>query len=421
MHIAFVHCRIANGGALNVLKDIIEQQTYKTATIFTLYSERKFLEVQGQKIPIITALPKWMNNIFLYCSKHKIPLISSILDYRNLMLFYPLWMRVLSWKIKKNLCHSERSEESKQKLDSSAKPQNDEISHPEGNEGSSMQKIDASAKPQNDKKSIPTTKIIISSFAIAKNISLPKNIPNILYLHSPMQYIRSHHSEYLKKLTGYKKRLFKTITPRLRKRDKKYKKFDTVIANSEYTADLAKEIYNITCDSVAYPKVNEQYLNTLISETDTKQGYYVYTGRLVNFVKECDKIIKLFNENGLPLLMIGSGPDELYLKSLAKDNIIFLGRIQDQKEMISIIKKAKGMINITKESFGLGTAESLLCGTPVLGFSDCASKELIDETSGILIANKDHTSLKTAFEQFITTNRESQTIQENIKKKLAKH
>jgi hypothetical protein len=43
-------------------------------------------------------------------------------------------------------------------------------------------------------------KIIISSFAIAKNISVP-NIKKKLYLHSPMQYIWSHYDEYTHKLS----------------------------------------------------------------------------------------------------------------------------------------------------------------------------------------------------------------------------
>jgi glycosyltransferase involved in cell wall biosynthesis len=32
------------------------------------------------------------------------------------------------------------------------------------------------------------------------------------------------------------------------------------------------------------------------------------------------------------------------------------------------LKHAAGFINITKESFGIATAEALLCGVPVLGF-----------------------------------------------------
>jgi hypothetical protein len=50
------------------------------------------------------------------------------------------------------------------------------------------------------------------------------------------------------------------IVPILRKRDKKFTKFDECRANSEYTAKLAKEIYGMEC-KIKYPKVSKEYLN----------------------------------------------------------------------------------------------------------------------------------------------------------------
>jgi hypothetical protein len=96
----------------------------------------------------VTALPKWLNNVFLYFSKNKIKILSSLFDYRNLMMFYPFFMKVLSRKIKR----------------------------------------------------YQPNEIIISSFAIAKNISVT-DIKKKLYLHSPMQYIWSHYDEYTHKLS----------------------------------------------------------------------------------------------------------------------------------------------------------------------------------------------------------------------------
>jgi hypothetical protein len=126
--------------------------------LFTLVSEYDFLQVGNEKIPIITALPKKINNLFLYFTKNKVRILSALFDYRNLMVFYPRLMNILSHKIRK----------------------------------------------------FWPKKIIISSFAIAKNIEFCKvgshfvkedERPHIeLYLHSPMQYIWSHHNEYIQKL-----------------------------------------------------------------------------------------------------------------------------------------------------------------------------------------------------------------------------
>jgi len=61
----------------------------------------------------------------------------------------------------------------------------------------------------------------------------------------------------------------------------------------------------------------------------------------VTFVREADKIIKLCNELKVPLIMMGNGPDEVYLKSIAGPSIIFIGRIADIDDKIKIIKNAK--------------------------------------------------------------------------------
>ncbi|MDR0860390.1 MAG: glycosyltransferase [Candidatus Peribacteria bacterium] len=183
-----------------------------------------------------------------------------------------------------------------------------------------------------------------------------------LYLHSPMQYIRSHRDEYLAKFTGRKKKLFKFLVPRLQKRDKQFTQFDEVYFNSRYTQQLAKEIYGIE-GKVSYPKINDTFYYAGVNLQP--QEYFVCVGRLVTFVRECDVIIKAFNDLKLPLLMIGSGPDELYLKSLAGDTIVFLGWLSPE-ETQKVVRNAKALINLTKESFGMGTAEALLMGVPVI-------------------------------------------------------
>ena len=54
-----------------------------------------------KKIQVIESLPKWLSRIFLFCGKKHIPLLSSIFDYRNLIVCYPEIMSILSKKIKK--------------------------------------------------------------------------------------------------------------------------------------------------------------------------------------------------------------------------------------------------------------------------------------------------------------------------------
>jgi hypothetical protein len=356
-------------GVLSVFQDMIESEKFSQAKIFTVFSDRDVLETSKWNIEIVTALPLRLNNLFLKFSK-KSWFFWSILDYRNLMFFYIPLMKILSKKIQK----------------------------------------------------YTPPKVFVSSFSIAKNLEFCKtdylgtfNPIVSLYLHSPMQYIRSHYDEYLQKLTWYKLKIFKKITPKLRTWDKEFTKYDNIFVNSQYTAKLAKEIYNIDW-KVKYPQINEIFLNASVNINPN--NYYLYVGRLVKFVKEVDKIIHLFNEIQQPLLIMWSGPDEEYLKSIAKWNIIFIGWIQDPLEKMKIIQNAKGLINITKESFGICTVESLLLWVPVFAYNDWASVELIDQDSWILSPDKNQKTLVKYFGEFMHKNRDRQKIQDNIRLKL---
>jgi glycosyltransferase involved in cell wall biosynthesis len=140
-------------------------------------------------------------------------------------------------------------------------------------------------------------------------------------------------------------------------------------------------------------------------------------GRLVRFVREVDVIINLFNKTKERLLIIWSGPDELYLKSIAGNSIIFLGQM-NVKEYLPILKKSRGLINLTKESFGLWTAEALCLGVPVFGYNQWATPELVDEDSGVLVDNKTLPHLLEKFDDFTNITRNRSRIQKSAIKKF---
>ena len=227
-----------------------------------------------------------------------------------------------------------------------------------------------------------------------------------------MQYIWSHYDEYTHKLSWFKLALFKAITPRLRKRDKKFTKFDEVEFNSQYTAKLAKKLYWISW-KVVYPKIDPLFHSARV--VVQPNNYYIYVWRTVKFVKEVDKIIKLFNEIKQPLLIMWSGPDEIYLKSIAWDNVIFIWRIENPEQKMKIMSESKWLINITKESFWICTMESLLCWVPVFWFNEGASVELVDSESWILVPDKNHETLVSNFKKFSEKEWNREKIQKRAK------
>ena len=220
--------------------------------------------------------------------------------------------------------------------------------------------------------------IVISSFAIWKNIDI--KCKKILYLHSIMQYIWSHYDEYLKKFSWIKKILYKTSASYLRKWDKKYTDFDNFFFNSNYTKNVFNKTYNKNINwEVIYPLVEIPNFKKvdIYKKYNIKGEYYIYIWRLVKFVKHVDKIIKIFNKTWKQLIIVWNGPDEKYLKSIAKNNIKFLWYIPNTAdEYWNLLQKSTALVNLTKESFWIVNYQAWKIWTKIISLNHWAIKEI---------------------------------------------
>ena len=163
---------------------------------------------------------------------------------------------------------------------------------------------------------------------------------------------------------------------------------------------------------ISYPSIESFIINHPVS--NDSYNYYIFMWRLVVFSKELDKVIKLFNKTKDNLIIAGSWPDEFYLKSIAETNITFVHHIEDVYEKIQLLTKSKGVINLTKESFGIVTAEALALWVPVFGYNQWATKELVDKNSGILVDQKDQKTLQKQFEKFKSMSFNRERIKQNF-------
>lgn len=361
--IAFCHDWIYHiGWAEWVFFDLIQKydKSENISNIYTIFSDRKYININQKQYKIHTALPRWICNIFVYFTSHKIPILSQIFDYRNLMFWYPVLIYILSHKINK---------------------------------------FD------------PDT-VIISNSACIKNIHIsnPKT-QKILYLHSPLMYIRNHYEDNINKLNFPIKQLYQLATKYLRPRDLQTRKYDVIFANSNYTSEICQKIYWFQNIKILYPKIT---LTTNQENITSNSPYYIYIGRLVRFSKDLDTIIYMFNKLWLNLKIIWSWPDEKYLKSISWPNVEFLGYISDNLTKVQLLKWAKWLINLTMESFGIITVEWLLCGLPVFGYNKWWSIELVDDKSWILVDDKSLDNLVLQFQKFQDTNRDNIYISKRI-------
>ena len=81
--------------------------------------------------------------------------------------------------------------------------------------------------------------------------------------------------------------------------------------------------------------------------------------------KRIDIAVEAFNRLGLPLVVIGDGPDERRLRRLARPNIRFAGRVSDA-DVAQMLSSSRALVVTAIEEFGIAAVEAQAAGRPVL-------------------------------------------------------
>lgn len=254
--------------------------------------------------------------------------------------------------------------------------------------------------------------IISSSSAVAKGIKTNKNQLHICYCHSPMRYAWDLREQYLKDAglnKGLKGLYAKSVLDKIQKWDlSNSDNVDFFIANSKHIAERIKKIYNRE-STVIYPPVDVDFF----SLEEVKEDYYFTASRLVSY-KKTQLIVEAFNElPHLKLIVAGDGPELEKLQKTAKNNIEFVGYIENKK-LRSLMQKAKAFVFAAEEDFGIIPVEAQACGTPVIALAKGGTLEtVIENKTGIFFVEQSAEKIKEAVLNFETKNFDPQIIREH--------
>jgi len=240
--------------------------------------------------------------------------------------------------------------------------------------------------------------VISSSHACAKGVITKPETLHICYCHTPMRYAWDNWHKYFEE---YKmNRIFKGIA---KKRIHKIRIWDRIsadrvdhfIANSTITQRRISKYYNRS-SVIIHPMIET---NKYKISKDTK-SYFLAVGRLTPY-KKFDLIVDTFNELGLPLKIVGTGIMETELEEKAKENIEFLGFVNDET-LIKLYSESEALIFPQLEDFGITPLESMASGRPVIAFNQGGALDtVVDGETGILFKKQNKRALKKAVETYL--------------------
>jgi glycosyltransferase involved in cell wall biosynthesis len=214
--------------------------------------------------------------------------------------------------------------------------------------------------------------VISLSHAAAKNVKVPHGTRHIVYLFTPMRYIWDQVQAYFGRCASHI--LWPILAPLRRWDFNGSTKVDELVSISRFVSARARCFYRRN-SSVIYPPVDTSWIKSPVnleavnlepSTTKPKQGEaFLFAGALVPY-KGAQVVIEAFNTLGLPLWVVGDGPDAKVLRSVAKKNITFFGRISDN-ELAEVYGLSRALVFPAIEDFGMIPVEVMAAGRPVIG------------------------------------------------------
>lgn len=226
--------------------------------------------------------------------------------------------------------------------------------------------------------------VISSSSAFAKGIIVRPKTTHICYCHSPARFIHDYYHDYLRDLGNFFPKFpAKIFCHYLRIWDKtSADRVDYFVANSRATAKRIKKYYQKE-SKVIYPPVSATWkldfqtgLSTVKPPAE-KSGYFLIISQLTPY-KRIDIAIEAFNKLGLPLYIVGDGPDKKRLQKTAGQNVKFLGWLPEEEKW-RWLENCEAFVFPGEDDFGIAPVEAMAAGRPVLALRAGGALETVVE------------------------------------------
>jgi glycosyltransferase involved in cell wall biosynthesis len=169
-----------------------------------------------------------------------------------------------------------------------------------------------------------------------------------------------------------------------------------MIANSGYIKLQIQRYYDRAATVINPPVYVERFQSR--PATGKRHGF-VAAGRQTPY-KRIDLAVETCTKLGLPLTVIGNGPDHRRLRRMAGKTVTFLGKVSD-KVLEEEFASAKALLFPGTDDFGITPVEALAAGTPVIAYDDGGARDyVIPGKTGVLFDDQTVASLTKALREF---------------------
>ena len=215
--------------------------------------------------------------------------------------------------------------------------------------------------------------VISSSSAWAHGVLVDPGAVHVCYCHNPFRYAWNEREATLSARSALTRGPLRALLSRWRRWDWiAAQRVDTYVANSAITAARIRRYFGREA-TVLHPPVELARFSP-----GPVGAHYLVLAELMAH-KRIDVAIRAFNALGLPLVVVGDGPESRRLRRLAGPTVRLTGRLPDD-EVADLLRTARALVVTAEEEFGIAAVESLASGRPVIALRSGGVLETV--TSG---------------------------------------
>lgn len=227
--------------------------------------------------------------------------------------------------------------------------------------------------------------VVVSSSAFAHHVRHPRTV---VYCHTPPRFLYAPHTYAEGRMRSAAHAIAPLLAP-LRTADRRAARTAAAyLANSELTARRVERNYGIEC-AVVPPPVSTGHLPATLTPMPARQRAIVVS-RLLPY-KRVDVAIRACRAAGVPLTVVGDGPDRERLEAIGGATA-FVGRVADA-DLGPLMASHSVVLVPGAEDFGLMPLEANYVGRPVIAFAAGGPRETVRHgDNGYLVEDHDELS-----------------------------
>lgn len=226
--------------------------------------------------------------------------------------------------------------------------------------------------------------VISSSHCAAKAVVPTGRSLHICYCHSPMRYAWDQFEAYFgeERVGRFATVFLRRYMRRLAQWDADTSaRVDRFVANSRHVAARISRYYGRAAE-VVHPPVDTEFFTP---EGRLTHNYLLAVSALVPY-KRLDLAIAAAQAVGMPLKVVGRGPELARLRRLASAEVEFVGN-RSNEDIRQLYRGAVALLMPGEEDFGMVPVEAQACGCPVVALGCGGALEtVVDGVTGVLVS-----------------------------------